>query len=94
MSNVAVVVVASQHCPACMEYKPRFVRIAQQFSGRVPAHIVDLEQDGAEAFADRYSINALPTTLILRRPTGAIRAEGTLSDAEIQRLFEQAALHA
>lgn len=86
----AVVVVFSQEgCPACEEYLPRFQRIAA--TKAVPSRIVDVGLPDAEAISDNFGVEATPTTMVLKRPVGAIKAEGALSDADIEQLFGIAA---
>lgn len=89
--NTVIVVFAMKDCPACEEYMPRFQAVANQFAGRVPYQVLDANAPSAQAVADRFKIEATPTTMVLRRPTGAIKAEGSLSDADILRLFNIAA---
>jgi thiol-disulfide isomerase/thioredoxin len=80
-----------QDCPACHEYMPRFQAIASQFAGRVPYQILDADSPANRQVAERFDIEATPTTMVLRRPVGAIKAEGSLGDPEILRLFNIAA---
>ena len=84
--NAVVVVFAMQQCPACSDYMPRFKAIASQFP-QVPHQVLDANAPGVQGLADRFQIQATPTTMVLRRPVGAIKAEGSLPDADIQRLF-------
>jgi len=90
--NAVIVVFAMKECPACSDYMPRFQTIAGQFAGRVPYQILDANAPGVQELADRFSIEATPTTLVLRKPVGAIKAEGSLSDNEILRLFNIASM--
>ncbi|UCC72070.1 MAG: thioredoxin family protein [Gemmatimonadota bacterium] len=92
--NVVVVVFIMEGCPACHEYVPRFQHIARQFGNTVPAFIVDANSPQGGPLADRFGIEATPTTMILRKPVGAIRAEGSLPDTEITEMFKFAGAHA
>lgn len=90
--NVVILVFAMKDCPACHEYMPRFQAVAGQFAGRVPYQILDANDPKAQQLADRFEIMATPTTMVLRRPTGAIKAEGALSDQDILHLFNIASM--
>ncbi len=89
--NVVVIVFTMPGCPACSEYVPRFQQVAQQFSGRVPSFVVDSNSQSGGPLADRLMVTATPTTLILRKPTGAIKAEGALPSEEVAQMFQFAA---
>jgi len=91
--NVVVVVFVMEGCGACAEYAPRFQRVAGPFTHAVPSFIVDANSPQGGPLADRFMIEATPTTLILRKPAGAIKAEGSLPDAEIVEMFKFAAAH-
>lgn len=90
-ARCVVVVFAQEGCPACEEYVPRFQAVAAQYSAQVPSAIVDASDKRYEQIADTFQINATPTTLVLRKPTGAIKAEGSLPNTEISKLFAVAA---
>jgi len=86
----AIVVVFSQAgCPACDEYIPRFQAIAA--AQPIPWRVIDVGHRDAEDISDNYGIEATPTTMVLKKPTGAAKAEGALDDATIQQLFALAA---
>jgi len=89
--NAVIVVFAMKDCPACHEYVPRLQAIAGQFAGRVPYQILDANDSANQAVAERFEIMATPTTMVLRKPAGAIKAEGALADSDILRLFNIAA---
>lgn len=91
-ANAVIVVFAMRECPACADYMPRFQAVAGQFAGRVPYQILDANAPDVQELANRFDIAATPTTLVLRRPAGAIKAEGSLSDGEILRLFNIASM--
>jgi thioredoxin-like negative regulator of GroEL len=92
--SIVVVVFVMDGCDACAEYVPRFQHVARQFSGKIPAFIVDVNSPQGGPLADRFMVEATPTTVILRRPSGAIRAEGALPDTEVGQIFQFAATHA
>jgi thiol-disulfide isomerase/thioredoxin len=85
-----VVVFGQPDCPACSDYAPRFQAVAQQFP-QVPTVLLDINSPQNQDMANRYQLVATPTTLVLRRPVGVIKAEGALDDGEIQQLFALAA---
>jgi thiol-disulfide isomerase/thioredoxin len=89
-AKVIILVFAMQDCPACHEYMPRFQTVAGQFADRIPYQILDANAPANQQIAERFGIEATPTTMVLRKPVGAIKAEGALSDQEILRLFNVA----
>jgi thiol-disulfide isomerase/thioredoxin len=91
--NVVVVVFVMEGCPACHAYVPVFQNVARQFSDSVPSFIVDANSAQGGPLADRFMIAATPTTMILRKPAGALRAEGALPEAEVAEMFKFAAAH-
>ena len=90
-ARCVIIVFVMKECPACHEYVPRFRQVAQQFSGKVPSVIFDVESPQGHPLADQFDIQATPTTMVLRRPLGAIKAEGALNNIDIQQLFTIAA---
>lgn len=61
---IVVVVFGMEGCPACASYIPKFREVARAWQGRVPAFVVDANQQPAAA--DFYGITDTPTTLVLR----------------------------
>jgi thiol-disulfide isomerase/thioredoxin len=91
--RVIVVVFAMPDCPACEEYLPRFLARAEAYrKAGVPVFVYDVSSEDPKlnAFADRYKIRATPTTLVLPRGAGMLRAEGALPDASIEVLLRKA----
>jgi thiol-disulfide isomerase/thioredoxin len=90
--NVVVVVFVMEGCHACAEYAPRFQQVARGFPA-VPAFIVDANSPQGGPLADRFMVEATPTTMILRKPSGAVRAEGALPSEEVAEMFKFASAH-
>jgi hypothetical protein len=92
--RVIVVVFAMPDCPACEDYVPRFLKRAAPYQqqGGVPVFIYNAasEDPNLQAFADRFSISATPTTLVLPRGPGHIKVEGSIDDAMIETLLRRA----
>lgn len=86
MSPRALVFVA-RGCPACHDFVPRFRRVAERLG--VPYSIGDIATNpGARASANRFGINATPTT-VTRGPRGGVhKSVGAVSDAEIAKLLQ------
>ena len=92
--QVVVVVFTMKGCPACQEYLPRFRRIAQRWASCIPVVYLDAAKDAQQDRADKFTIKYTPTTLILKRPNGFLKWESSLSDEEIEAIFQRAAYHA
>ena len=61
--------------------------------GMLPIFIYDVESEDLELqkLADQYEIKAMPTTIVLIRPQGALRLEGAIADGHIDHILKQAA---
>jgi thioredoxin-like negative regulator of GroEL len=93
-ARVVVVLFTIAGCEACEEYKPRFQRAARQFQQYIPIILLDANDPRNQDFAQRLNVANVPATFVLRRPTGVIRAEGTLPDSQIAWLLGVAAREA
>lgn len=85
-TNAVVVVFHMKGCPACEEHVPRFEAVAQQVAGPVPFYVLDVAKESKAA--DYYGVKNVPVTMVLRRPVGAVRMEGALSEGQIVELFD------
>jgi len=86
-ARCVIIVLGQDGCPACAEYEPVFRRVAASHA-RIPIAVLNIDSTQGTALADAYDVEATPTTLLLRRPVGAIRAQGAISDAALDRLFQ------
>ena len=93
-SRVVVVVFVMQGCGHCHDFAP-IVRQAQQRHPSIPVYFVDAAAKDAwsQQLADRHGIEATPTTLLLRNPTGFIKVEGIMSANELEQLMQVAEAH-
>lgn len=80
-----IIVLGQKGCPACEEFHPRFVRAADRY--QTPGIAMDIMTPQGGKLADTYGVTVTPTTLLLRRGSGAIRAEGAISDSALDQLF-------
>ncbi len=85
-----VVVFTIPGCPACEDYMPVFRQIAGHFPG-VQHYVIDASTPQGAPYADHFGIQATPTTMVLRNPVGAIKAEGLLRPVDVHQLFSIAA---
>lgn len=85
-----VVVFTMPGCPACEQYMPTFQAVANRFP-HVPRYVIDAASPQGAPYADHYGIQGTPTTMVLRKPAGALRAEGLLAESHVQELFSIAA---
>lgn len=90
-AKAVIVVFIMDGCGACHEYTPMFQKVAREFAGKIPAFILDVNSQQGGPLADQYGIEATPTTLVMRKPAGALKAEGALNEAQIRQLFTIAA---
>ena len=60
--------------------------------GTLPIFIynVDARDPELQKLADQYEIQAMPTTIVLVRPQGALRYEGPISDKQIDFVLGEA----
>jgi len=88
--EIAVVVFKMRGCPACASYVPRFQKIADTYPRNFLIYVVDADQRSREA--EQYRIQAVPTTLILKRGVDrpVRRVEGDISNLEIKGLLDTA----
>ena len=88
--NTVVAVFYMKDCPSCHAYLPKLKQIAKQYPD-VPLFIMEANEYGQEA--DRFNVRAVPVTLVLRRPYGAIRVEGDIPKDQIDWIFRTAQVH-
>lgn len=93
-SRVVVVVFTIKGCEACIDYKPRFQRIAEHYKRYVPVVMLDANDPRCADLANRLNVTNVPVTFALRRPTGMIRVEGAIPDSQIAWLLGVAAREA
>ena len=88
---VAIIVFIQDGCPACEEYMPKFLAVAEQYKGCLPVIIADVNMfPGA---ADVWRIQSTPTTLIARYGNRGFAGfiDGDGSEDRIRSLFSAAA---
>lgn len=93
-ARVVVVVFTIDGCGACQEYKPRFQRIAKDYQRAVPIFMMDANDPRSADLATRLNVTNVPVTFVLRKPTGMIKAEGSIPDSQIAWLLGVAAREA
>lgn len=91
-ANVVVVLFVMEGCQACTEFLPRFQRAAAQYRNHFPIYVLDAASDDVETqkLADRTSVRATPTTLVLRRGPGIYKMEGSVGDADLRGILQSA----
>ena len=89
-ANAVIIVFVMPGCGACELYKPTFIAAAERYKARVPAYVMDVTTPAGAQVADAYGVVATPTTMVLRRGNGAIRADGAQSPQSIDQLFQVA----
>jgi thiol-disulfide isomerase/thioredoxin len=89
-AGAIVVVFTIPGCPACEDYIPQFQQVAGQYP-TVQSYVIDASTQQGGPYADRFGVEATPTTMVLRNPTGAIKTEGALDIGAIHHLFGIAA---
>lgn len=87
---VAIIVWTQEGCPACEEFMPKFMKIAQQYQKCLPVIIADVSMfPGA---ADEFRVQSTPSTMITRygRRGFAGFIDGDGSEERIRHLFAAA----
>lgn len=90
-ARIVIVVFTLEGCPACAEYKPRFLQMAQIVQDRMPIIMADANDPRFADLAQRLNVAAVPATFVLRRPTGIIRIAGAIPNDQIAWLLDLAA---
>lgn len=87
---VAIIVWTQEGCPACEEFMPKFMDIAQQYKGCLPVIIADVSM--FPRAADLFRVQSTPTTLISRygRRGFAGFIDGDAPEERIRNLFAAA----
>lgn len=100
-SNRAVVVeFYATWCGPCKTYGPRFAQAARDARRRAPdaaIAFVKVDIDAHRDLARRWSVQSVPTTIVLRRKKGFLgekiaevaRWTGAASNADLQRRFAE-----
>jgi thioredoxin-like negative regulator of GroEL len=87
---VAILVWTQEGCPACEDFMPKFLAIAEEYSNCLPIIIADVAKfPGA---ADVFRVQSTPSTMITRygRRGFAGFIEGDAPEERIRRLFAAA----
>ncbi len=92
-ARVIVVLFTIDGCSACEDLKPRFQRIAQNYTG-FPIVQADANDPQWRHLAERLNVSNVPAMYVMRRPTGLITQVGAVPDAQIQWLLGVAAREA
>lgn len=87
-----IVVYVASGCGACHEYMPRLARLSQPYRRMVKFHVYDVTGplDGAAARLGQ-TIDATPTTVVIKNGRETERRTGALGDAELDKLLARAA---
>ena len=104
--QAVIVVFGMAECPACEGYIPRLVDKAMARGkifhiyepgqpipkGKIPVLIYDAmsPDEGVQELADRYRVEATPSTLVLLRGPGSCKIEGSIDDNQIDHLLDLA----
>ena len=88
--RTVVIVFTLPGCGHCSEFLPRFKARAARVVGQVPIHVVNADAPQHTALAERLGVTATPAMYVLRHPTGMLKLEGAVTDAEIDALLSVA----
>lgn len=92
-ANVVVVLFVMDGCPACEEFFPRFKKLVEPYAkAGIPVAVYDAasEDQHVQDLADRWGVEATPTTIVARRGPGIIKEEGSVDDATLKGLLDAA----
>jgi thiol-disulfide isomerase/thioredoxin len=87
-----IVVFSADGCHACHEYLPRFRKIAVKYRAFIDIKSGNISKTGEiQKIADKYKIEAVPTTLVLSASGEVLhRHVGGIDDRKIVKMFEKA----
>jgi thiol-disulfide isomerase/thioredoxin len=102
--KVVVLVFGSPGCPACQEFTPRFRQIAQAYVQCLPEMVQGQPQPRAAGaifyldandpknapVADRFNVQYMPTVIVLRKPRGMLRFDGSVPNNKIVEILNAA----
>ena len=93
MPTPAVFVFIQAGCGACMDYEPKFARVAAEHPPGAPVvGIYDLADNNArvQEFSEKLGIRATPTTVVMTSSGAFHRHVGSLPVAQIRDIFAKA----
>lgn len=88
--KIVIVIFAQPGCGACEDYLPRFKALAAPYESCLPVVVLDVNDQKFAWLADRHKVEYTPTTLVLRKPRGAIKIDGSVDDGKIQEILHTA----
>lgn len=78
---------SSTWCPPCRAMEPHLAAIAQQYAGKVAIRSCNTDENPSAAI--RFSIQALPTFLLLHRGTVVDRIAGVVPRSRLVTMLER-----
>jgi thiol-disulfide isomerase/thioredoxin len=90
-SPVVVVMFTLKGCHFCIDFKPRFQKLAAPYADLVPIVMADANDPKFESLANRLNVQGVPATFVLRKPAGMIRVDGAVPDSQVIWLLNIAA---
>lgn len=91
--GAVVIVFVMKGCGACEEYLPRLKQLMKQHQFTVQLFVLDVSDPNNTDIgyhADRFRIQATPTTIIARRNGGYQSFEGSLNERETLNVLRHA----
>lgn len=88
---VAVICWTQEGCPACEDYLPKFLKVAERYSRCLPIIVADVNQYGHAA--NEFRVESTPTTVISRYGRRSFRfIDGDAPEHVIENLFYSATM--
>jgi len=77
----------SSHCIACLDMKPRVIKLSKKLEPKISIAIVDV--DNRPDLENKYCVNFLPTTIILKNGKELDRDYGNQTDHEFLKFISE-----
>jgi thiol-disulfide isomerase/thioredoxin len=82
-----VTVFIQNGCGACHAFMPVFHAVVDPFRTEMDVHVVNISTHAGQALANRWGIQATPTTLVQTRRNTEVRRVGAIEPRALQALL-------
>lgn len=85
-----VTVFIQNGCGACHAFMPLFHQVVDPFRQVMDVHVVNISTHGGQALANRWNVQATPTTLVQTRRDTEVRRVGAIDGRALHNLLQNA----